>query len=144
MGTPWLAFPLERAFAMQGTDNFLANLAGEPEFAEALLWKTQSLCEGLLDGFLRECGDLIDMVEDRRRPEIPGGASSCRRRCSGGMPKPIHADLIAFIRERTKAPIVFHTDGDVYDLLGDFIEIGVGASSTRSRPRPAGCRTSPA
>ena len=63
MGTPWLAFPLERAFAMQGTDNFLANLAGEPEFAEALLWKTQSLCKALMDGFLRECGDLLDMVK---------------------------------------------------------------------------------
>jgi len=39
--------------------------------------------------------------------------------------KPIHADLIAFIKERTTAAVVFHTDGDVYDLLGDFIEIGV-------------------
>ncbi len=63
MGTPWLAFPLERAFSMQGTDTFLANLAGEPEFAEALLWTTQSLCKTLMDGFLRECGDLIDMVK---------------------------------------------------------------------------------
>ena len=41
------------------------------------------------------------------------------------MLKPIHADLIAFIRERTDARIVFHTDGDVYNLLDDFVEIGV-------------------
>ncbi|MCJ7709768.1 MAG: hypothetical protein MUQ32_02960, partial [Chloroflexi bacterium] len=124
MGTPWLAFPLERAFAMQGTDNFLANLAGEPEFAEALLWKTQSLCKGLMDGFLRECGDLIDMVKIGDDLGSQAGllmSPAMYRR----MLKPIHADLIAFIRARTKAPIVFHTDGDVYDLLGDFIEIGV-------------------
>ncbi len=39
--------------------------------------------------------------------------------------KPIHADYIAFIRERTKAKVFFHTDGDVFDLLDDFVEIGV-------------------
>jgi uroporphyrinogen decarboxylase len=124
MGTPWLAFPLERAFAMQGTDNFLANLAGEPEFAEALLWKTQALCKTLMDGFLRECGDLIDMVKigDDLGSQVGLLMSPAMYR---RMLKPIHADLIAFIKERTKASIVFHTDGDVYDLLGDFIEIGV-------------------
>ena len=124
MGTPWLAFPLERAFAMQGTDNFLANLAGEPEFAEALLWKTQALCKTLMDGFLRECGDIIDMVKigDDLGSQVGLLMSPAMYR---RMLKPIHADLIAFIKERTKASIVFHTDGDVYDLLGDFIEIGV-------------------
>jgi len=39
--------------------------------------------------------------------------------------KPIHADFIAFIRERTRAKIFFHTDGDVFDLIPDFIEMGV-------------------
>jgi uroporphyrinogen decarboxylase len=124
MGTPWLAFPLERAFAMQGTDNFLANLAGEPEFAEALLWKTQALCKTLMDGFLRECGDIIDMVKigDDLGSQVGLLMSPAMYR---RMLKPVHADLIAFIKQRTKASIVFHTDGDVYDLLGDFIEIGV-------------------
>jgi len=39
--------------------------------------------------------------------------------------KPIHADFIRFIKERTKAKVFFHTDGDVFDLVPDFIEIGV-------------------
>ena len=92
MGTPWLAFPLERAFAMQGTDNFLANLAGEPEFAEALLWKTQSLCKGLMAGFLRECGDLIDMVKigDDLGSQVGLLMSPAMYR---RILKPIHADL---------------------------------------------------
>ena len=124
MGTPWLAFPLERAFAMQGTDTFLANLAGEPEFAEALLWKTQSLCKTLMEGFLRECGDLLDMVKvgDDLGSQVGLLMSPAMYR---RILKPIHADYIAFIRERTSARIVFHTDGDVYDLLDDFVEIGV-------------------
>lgn len=124
IGCPWLAFPLERAFSQQGTDTFLANLAGEPEFAEALLWKTQSLCNQLMDGFLRECGDLIDMVKigDDLGSQVGLLMSPAMYR---RILKPIHADQIAFIKARTKAPIVFHTDGDVYDLLPDFIEIGV-------------------
>ncbi len=124
IGCPWLAFPFERATSMQGTETFLANMAGEPEFAAALLWKTQSLCKALMDGFLRECGDLIDMVKigDDLGSQVGLLMSPTMYR---RMLKPIHADLIAFIRERTGAPIVFHTDGDVYDLLGDLIEIGV-------------------
>jgi uroporphyrinogen decarboxylase len=39
--------------------------------------------------------------------------------------KPIHAELIRFIKSKTKAKVFFHTDGDVFDLIGDFIEIGV-------------------
>jgi uroporphyrinogen decarboxylase len=124
MGTPWLAFPLERAFSMQGTDTFLLNMAAEPEFAEALLWKTQALCKVLMDGFLRECGDLLDMVKigDDLGSQVGLLMSPAMYR---RILKPIHADYIAFIRERTKAKVVFHTDGDVYDLLDDFIEIGV-------------------
>ncbi len=41
------------------------------------------------------------------------------------MLKPVHASLIQTIRERTKAKIFFHTDGDVFNLIPDFIEIGV-------------------
>ena len=39
--------------------------------------------------------------------------------------KPLHAEFIAFIKERTHAKVFFHTDGDVMDLVEDFIEIGV-------------------
>jgi uroporphyrinogen decarboxylase len=41
------------------------------------------------------------------------------------MLKPLHADFISFIKERTNAKVFFHTDGDVFDLVEDFIEIGV-------------------
>ena len=41
------------------------------------------------------------------------------------MLKPIHADFIRFIKERTHAKVFFHTDGDVEPLIEDFIEIGV-------------------
>jgi uroporphyrinogen decarboxylase len=124
MGTPWLLFPLERAFAMQGTDQFLYNLAAEPEFAEALLWRIQAVCKGIMDGFLREVGDLIDIVKIGDDLGSQSGllmSPAMYRRIL----KPIHADYIAFIRDRTPAKLFFHTDGDVYGLLDDFVEIGV-------------------
>ncbi|HEY4751955.1 MAG TPA: uroporphyrinogen decarboxylase family protein, partial [Candidatus Limnocylindrales bacterium] len=37
----------------------------------------------------------------------------------------IHAEYIAFIRERTPAKVFFHSDGDIFDLLDDLVEIGV-------------------
>lgn len=124
IGCPWLAFPFERATAMQGTETFLANMAAEPEFAQALLWKTQSLCKALMDGFLGECGDLLDIVKigDDLGSQVGLLMSPAMYR---RMLKPVHADLIAFIRERTTAAVMFHTDGDVYDLLDDLVEIGV-------------------
>ena len=42
-----------------------------------------------------------------------------------GIVKPIHADYISFIKSHTKAKLFFHTDGDVFPLIPDFIEMGV-------------------
>jgi uroporphyrinogen decarboxylase len=124
IGTPWLLFPLERAFAMQGMDTFLLNLGEEPELAEALLQKIAGLCKQLMDRFLRECGDLIDII---KIGDDLGTQSSLLMspRMYRNVLKPIHADYIAFIKERTNAKVFFHTDGDVFDLIPDFIEIGV-------------------
>jgi uroporphyrinogen decarboxylase len=124
IGTPWLLFPLERAFAMQGMDKFLLNLAVNPDFAEALLKKIAALCKDLMGCFLRECGDLIDIVkigDDLGTQTSLMISPKMYRRVL----KPIHADYIAFIKERTQAKVFFHTDGDVFDLVEDFIEIGV-------------------
>jgi uroporphyrinogen decarboxylase len=39
LATPWLAFPLERAFAMQRMDRLMLNLGRYPDFVRALLTK---------------------------------------------------------------------------------------------------------
>jgi uroporphyrinogen decarboxylase len=41
------------------------------------------------------------------------------------MLKPLHAEMISLIKQKTKAKVFFHTDGDVFNLIDDFIEIGV-------------------
>jgi len=124
MATPWLLFPLERAFAMQGMDAFLTNLAAEPEFAEALLRRIAGLCRQLMGHFLDELGDNVDIIkigDDLGSEQSLLMSPAMYRRVL----KPIHAEYIAFIRARTRAKVFFHTDGDVFDLLDDLTEIGV-------------------
>lgn len=124
LATPWLLFPFERAFAMQGLETFLMNLALEPEFAEALLWKIAERCKALMGHFLDALADDVDMIkigDDLGTEQSLLMSPAMYRRIL----KPIHADYIAFIKARTKAKVFFHTDGDVYDLLDDLVEIGV-------------------
>ena len=124
MATPWLLFPLERAFAMQGMDTFLLNLAIYPDFARALLEKTAQLCKELMEPFLEVLGDDVDIIkigDDLGTQDSLLMSPDMYREIL----KPIHADYINFIKERTKAKLFFHTDGDVVPLIDDFIEMGV-------------------
>ena len=124
MATPWLLFPLERAFAMQGMDTFLLNLAINPDFARALLEKTAQLCKELMGPFLAEFGENVDIIkigDDLGTQESLLMSPDMYREIL----KPIHADYIQFIKERTKAKLFFHTDGDVVPLIDDLIEMGV-------------------
>ena len=39
--------------------------------------------------------------------------------------KPFHAEIYQEIKRRTKAKIFYHSDGNIYPLLGDLVEIGI-------------------
>ncbi|MGI9248116.1 MAG: uroporphyrinogen decarboxylase family protein [Woeseiaceae bacterium] len=124
MATPWLLFPFERAFAMQGMEVFLQNMALNPEFARALLQRIADCCKQLMGHFLEALGDNVDIIKigDDLGTEKSLMISPKMYR---EMLKPIHADFISFIKDRTKAKVFFHSDGDVAPLIEDFIEIGV-------------------
>lgn len=124
MGTPWLLFPFERAHAMQGLDKFLYNMVKNRDFAKALLAKITSLCKQLMGHFLEEAGENLDIIkigDDLGTQQSLMISPKMYRE----LLKPFHADFISFIKSRTKAKVFFHTDGDVFDLIDDFIEIGV-------------------
>ncbi len=124
LATPWLAFPLERAYAMQRMDKFMLNIGRYPEFARALVARIAEQCKTLMGHFLRECGDHIDMI---KIGDDLGMQNSLliSPKMYREIIKPIHADYISFIKSHTKAKVFFHTDGDVFPLIPDFIEMGV-------------------
>jgi Uroporphyrinogen-III decarboxylase len=124
IGCPWLLFPFERAHELQGLDRFLENMLLEPEFAQALLWKIEGICKRIMGHFLDEAGDCLDIIkigDDLGAQENLMISPQVYRE----MLKPVHADLIAFIKSKTKARIFFHSDGDIFDLVPDLVEIGV-------------------
>jgi uroporphyrinogen decarboxylase len=105
-------------------DTFLLNMAMIPDFSVALLAKITEKCKELMGQFLKETGDYLDIIkigDDLGTQE----SLMISPRMYRAMLKPFHADLIAFIKERTDAKVFFHTDGDVFNLIEDFIEIGV-------------------
>lgn len=124
MATPWLLFPFERANGLMGMEHFFPHLVDNLDFAQALLTKIAELCKTLMGHFLDELGENVDIIKIGDDLGMQDGlliSPKMYRRIL----KPIHADYIAFIKERTKAKVFFHTDGDVFDLIDDFIEIGV-------------------
>jgi uroporphyrinogen decarboxylase len=124
LATPWLLFPFERAYAMQGMETFLLNMARDPDFARALMEKIAVYCKQLMGRFLEELGDNVDIIkigDDLGTQESLMISPKMYREIL----KPIHADFISYIKDRTNAKILFHSDGDVAPLIDDFIEIGV-------------------
>ena len=124
LATPWLLFPLERAYAMQGMETFLLNMALYPDFARALMERIALHCKQLMGPFLDELGGNVDII---KIGDDLGTQSSLMisPKMYREILKPIHADFISFIKSRTKARILFHSDGDVVPLIEDFIEMGV-------------------
>ena len=124
LATPWLLFPFERAHAMQGMEVFLMNMAMDPDFARSLLEKIAFHCKQLMGPFLEQLGDNVDIIkigDDLGTQESLMISPKMYREIL----KPVHADFISFIKARTKAKVLFHSDGDVAPLIPDFIEIGV-------------------
>lgn len=124
MATPWLLFPFERAIAMQGLERCVIAMATEPELSVALLARIAELCKTLMGHFLEALGDDVDIVkigDDLGSQQGLLISPAMYRRIL----KPVHADYIAFIKARTKAKVFFHTDGDVWDVVDDLVEIGV-------------------
>ena len=141
MAAPWLLFPLERAFAMQGMDRFLMNAALDPEFAEALLRRIAGLCERLMGHVLDAVGDNIDIVKigDDLGTQQSLLMSPAMYR---SMLKPIHADLIAVDPAADRRPRSSSTRTATSSRCSTTSWRSGSTSSTRSRPPRARWPTS--
>ncbi|MBN1836597.1 MAG: hypothetical protein JW820_12155 [Spirochaetales bacterium] len=114
----------ERSQFLCGWDEFLMNLYGEPELAEALLEKLTCRVLEDLERYLEAVGQYLQVVGFGDDLGIQGGlqvAPEVFRRHV----KPRLARIYAAAHAGTRAKVFLHSCGSVHDLIEDLIEIGV-------------------
>ncbi|MFH1929717.1 MAG: uroporphyrinogen decarboxylase family protein [Chloroflexota bacterium] len=116
--------PFEQARTLRGQEAWLAGLILNPEFNCALLRKLTDVMLASVLAALEQAGEYVDvlvMADDLGAQNAPLISPKMYR----SMIKPYHAQLIAAIKSKTKAKVFFHSDGNIYPLIGDLIDIGV-------------------
>lgn len=118
--------PFQTACDLRGTEQFLMDMAIDPEFAETLLGRVTDTLDGLLRRYLEAGGAYFDLVE------LPGDdyAGNTNLVISPAMfrrfIKPALRRLVSTVKEfRPELRVMLHSDGLVRGLLDEFIEIGV-------------------
>lgn len=114
-----------RCCELRGWENFYTDLLAEPEFAEALMDRYLDIRLTMAERALQEVGDDVDIVmvtsDDLGMTDRTLISPALYR----ALVKPRQKRTFDFFKARTAAKRYFHTDGAVYPLLADFVEIGV-------------------
>ncbi len=113
-------------FRMRGYMNFYLDLAGNPSFACRLMDKFTELKLQYWDTVLNEVGDLVNVIvyeDDLGQQDRPLISPEMYRK----LVKPRHRRIFSSIKRKISDStyILMHSDGAIYDLLPDLIEIGV-------------------
>jgi uroporphyrinogen decarboxylase len=116
--------PFEQLTLLRGLDAWLIDLVTDPEFADALLRTVTDLMVNGAVRFLSEAGDSVDILvmgDDLGSQNSTLISPDLYRR----LVKPYHAEAIAALKRASGAKIFFHSDGNIFPLIGDLIEVGV-------------------
>jgi len=116
--------PFEFCGMLRGMDAWFLDLACNHDFVHALMRKLTDLMRSATEALLAEAGEHIDVLvtgDDLGSQTAPLLSPAMYRK----LIKPYHAELFSAIKARSKARIFYHSDGNVYPLLNDLIEIGI-------------------
>ena len=114
----------EMLFRLRGFEDGYMDLAADPALARALMERVLEIKLAWWGGVLPELGDAVDVVGEA--DDLGGQATPLfSPRTYRELVKPLHAELFAFIRARTRAKVFFHSCGAIRELLPDLVEIGV-------------------
>jgi len=114
----------EICWYMRGLEQWFMDMLEQPEFCEALLDRTLKFWLDWFDAFLREVGDLVDVImigDDLAGQSGPLFRPDFYRR----VVKPRHKTLVQFIKPHTEAKIWYHTCGACRDYIPDFLDNGI-------------------
>lgn len=114
-----------RCCELRGWENFYTDLVADVPFAEALMDRYLELRLAMAERALEEVGDDVDVVmvtsDDLGMTQGTLISPSLYR----ALIKPRQQRTFDAIRARTDAFLYYHTDGAIYSLLPDLVEIGV-------------------
>ncbi|MBN1265043.1 MAG: hypothetical protein JXA25_06095 [Anaerolineales bacterium] len=113
----------EVAWQLRGLDIFLMDLVINPDIAARIMHKLTDIYVEITDRFLTAAGDRIDMVyfyDDVATQNSLMISKDMWARCI----RPHHARLIEIAKKYNK-PVMYHSDGALYPLLPDLIELGI-------------------
>jgi uroporphyrinogen decarboxylase len=116
--------PFEFSYMLRGMDDWFMDLGADHDFVHALMGKLTFLMRSAVEKLLEEAGDYIDVVitgDDLGSQNTTLISTSMYRE----LIKPYHVELYQAIKQRTRAKIFYHSDGNIYPFLNDLIEIGV-------------------
>ena len=120
----------EQAFALRGMEKLFMDMALDPEFAGALMDKLADLAIDYLEAGLKTCGKYLHILrlagDDMGHQRSTLFSPAMFRR----LIKPRFARLYRAAREllsqcNPQGKLMAHTDGDVYPLIPDYIDMGL-------------------
>ncbi len=114
----------EMHFRLRGYEDGYMDLAADPALARQIMEKVTEVKLAYWEKVLDEFGDLIDIAaeaDDLGAQYSPLFSPRTYRE----IVKPLHAELIRYIKSRSRARFFLHSCGAIRDLIPDLIEIGV-------------------
>ena len=118
--------PYQTACDLRGTEEFMMDMATNPEFALALLERISETLVGLTQNYLEACGPFLDMIE------LPGDdyAGNSNLIMSPAMFRRFIRPCVLKMVETIKAyrpdlKIMLHSDGVIQRLIPDLIDMGI-------------------
>lgn len=121
---PTGSVPFQNSQLLRGFGTFLMDLVLNKSFAEFLMDKLVEFQIKRLEKLLKEVGNYINVIkiaDDLGTQKGPLISPELYR----NLIKPRHRQLIQFIKKKSKAKILFHSDGGIYPFIEDLIDIGV-------------------
>ena len=120
----------EQAHYMRGFQQLLLDCAMDPEFAGSLLDRTTDLAIGMVTAGLRACGKYLTILRLAGDDMGQQDSTLLSPKMFRDLVKPRFARLYKaakteFLRYNPNGKIKAHTDGNIYPLLDDYVEIGL-------------------
>jgi uroporphyrinogen decarboxylase len=114
----------ETFFRLRGYEDGYMDLAAQPDLAARIMRRVLDVKLGYWERALAEVGDDVDVLgeaDDLGGQIAPLFSPETYR----ALVKPLHAELFAFMRARSRGRIFFHSCGAIRPLIPDLIEVGV-------------------